>query len=267
MYQWISWNKHLPEGRVKCLLLLTPLPKQINPQKTENNHEALQTAQERRDLSSVVHRRLGPENHYEPMKILAVQYISHHLSSPLHRKYCFQSFVNLHHCTFCRPLQHDAGMNSPLFSTSLKPQNYCATTGTHRWKISCLYCTKSMLSNYTNKEEVFRRAEKVKLSLGHSEMFLWGNWGPVASSPEFVTAAPLTHCQTSSLWVCSASTTHWMYLPKLTEYGVFPDPSRQKKHHYFRGWVSKRSACSHPLHHPLSHATGLYCSHLCKHWC
>lgn len=91
-YQWISWNKHLLEGRVKCLLLLTPLPKQINPQKTENHHEVLQIAQERSDLSSVVCRLLGPENPYEPMQLLAGQYVSHHLPPPsqkiLFPKFC-----------------------------------------------------------------------------------------------------------------------------------------------------------------------------------
>lgn len=109
----VNFMKKTLEGRVKCPLLLTPLSKQISSQKTENNHEALQIAQERSDLSSVVHRCLRPENPYKLTQLLAGQYISHHLS-PLHRKYCSQTFVNPHHSTFCRKLQYVAGMNSPL---------------------------------------------------------------------------------------------------------------------------------------------------------
>lgn len=53
------------------LLLLTHLPKQINPQKPEKTHKALQIAQGRSDLSSVVHRLLGPEDHYEITQLIA----------------------------------------------------------------------------------------------------------------------------------------------------------------------------------------------------
>lgn len=131
-------------------------PPQTNPQKPEDTLKVLQIAQERSDLSSVVRTLLGPEDHYEPTQLPTGQYLSHDLSL-LHRKYCFPSFVNSHQSTFWRPLHYVTGMNSTLFSTLLKPWNYYATTGTHRWKISCLYCTKSVLSNYTSKEQVLRR--------------------------------------------------------------------------------------------------------------
>lgn len=135
---------HLLRGRVKCLLN-TP-PKQINPQKPENTHEGLQTAQERSDLSPVICRLLGSEDHCEPTQLPADQYISHIFHS-LHRKYSSKCLwiptrTPLEdHCSYV------TGMNSAFFSTLLKPRQYFATIADHSWKISCLYCAKILLSN------------------------------------------------------------------------------------------------------------------------
>lgn len=114
------------------------------------------------------------------MQLPAEQHISHIFHS-LHTKHSSE----LLWIPTTTPSEDHCSMNSAFFRILLKPENYCATTAAHRWKISCFYCAKTMLSTYTSKEQVLRREGKTRPPLSPSEALLQGNWG----------TAPLTHPQ------------------------------------------------------------------------
>lgn len=136
----------------------------------------------------MVCRLLGSEEHCESTQLPADQHISHIFHS-LHKKYS-SKFLWIPTRT---PSEDHCSMNSAFFRTLLKSKNYCATTAAHRWKISCLYCAKTMLSTYTSKEQVLQREGKTRPPLSPSEALLQGNWGTAACS---ASTAPLTQPQT-----------------------------------------------------------------------
>lgn len=150
-------------------------PPQTNqPSKPENTHKALQVAQERSDPSSVVRRPLGTEAHYEPMQLLAGQYISHHLSL-LHRKCCFQSHEP--------PPEHLLKTTALCYWYEFIVLQYfvkamellCYNRNSQVKNQLLILHKKSVLSNYTSKEEALRRDEQARLPLGPSEAFQQGD--------------------------------------------------------------------------------------------